>query len=304
MTQSSPSNAPQDPALGQIRDLLLAAEKVVRQGWIPTPAPAQGANDVPYPAESDGLAVTALDRVALIGLTAIVGDRFAILQEVIETLVNAFKYAGTSQLYINERTPDRVVQAERWKAIALRIYALGAVALIYKNAAAIRALVVQQPLEHREGRFWIRDAVTALARGTEFKPKSLIPPAATYLAEHSQFFGYLKEDREHATNVLCQFDVLQCLIATDAANDTRSCYPSFGIYYNERTEPIIANLVRGEWARLAFPAMISDERLAKIIHSLDKETAQLFFDYNGWSYGDWRNPEINAFLKAHSQQLE
>jgi hypothetical protein len=45
------------------------------------------------------------------------------------------------------------------------------------------------------------------------------------------------------------------------------CYPNFGAYWNDRTEPIIADLVNGP-ARQAVPAM-ADDVLAAIINALD-----------------------------------
>lgn len=297
MTKPIGSSLP-DPALGQVRELLLEAEKILRTGWSD---PARGAGASPTaPFEgSDGLAITALDRIAQIGLSAIIGDRDAILDEVIETLANVFKYAGSSQIGLGERTPSALVRADRWKTITLRVYALGAVALSYRNAIAIRALVLRQPLEHHGGRFWIRDTVTALSRGEVFAPKSLVPPAATFLVDHNQFFACLKEDKERATDALCQFDFLQCVIAMHQGGDIQHCYPNFGIYYNERTEPIIVKLVRGEWPREVFDPPISDLALATLLRQLDAATAHAFFDYNGWSAGGWTSNEIVTFLRSH-----
>lgn len=296
---TTPISAPiSDPALGQVRELLLEAEKIIRGGWT-DPMSGAGAFHAAGFDGSDGLAITALDRVAQIGLSAIIGERHAILDAVVDTLASVFKYAGSSQLGLGERTPAALERADRWKAIILRVYALGAVALSYRNSVAIRSLVVRQPLEHHGGRFWIRDTVTALARGEVFAPKSLVPPAATYLIDHSQFFACLREDKERATDTLCQFDFLQCVIATHVGGDVSNCYPNFGIYYNERTEPIIVSLVRGEWARNVFDPPIGDLALANLLRTLDAATAHAFFDYNGWSAGAWTSNDVVNFLSAH-----
>ncbi|KKK77451.1 hypothetical protein LCGC14_2853500, partial [marine sediment metagenome] len=80
--------------------------------------------------------------------------------------------------------------------------------------------------------------------------------------------------------------------------DLSACYPNFGGFYNERTEPIIVDLImRGE-SRQVLPN-VADETLAGTISELDALANKQFFDYAGWRAGDWTDPRLPAFLAKH-----
>jgi hypothetical protein len=114
--------AADDPALGAIRDLLIAAEKIIRRSWKGEPVSANSSDSDETTSVSDGIALTALDRIVQVGIAAVVGARHQIMGEVIQSLVSAFRVAGDKQLHLGDRSPASLTQATRWKEIIVRVF--------------------------------------------------------------------------------------------------------------------------------------------------------------------------------------
>jgi hypothetical protein len=95
---------------------------------------------------------------------------------------------------------------------------------------------------------------------------------------------------------------LQCLIVITKTSDLHGPYPSFGLYYNQRTTPIISLLIRDKNVRNIF-ADINDKDLAKIIIGLDEYATKAYILFAGWHSG-WWPPDIEQFLKANPIQDE
>jgi hypothetical protein len=133
-----------------------------------------------------------------------------------------------------------------------------------------------------------------------FQPRSLIPPATDYVAEHGVFFHRFRQEKDVVVNSLCQFDFLQCLIVFHSTGDDTRSFPNFGVYFKERTEPIIRQLIDGGPARSVLPG-VDDARLAQMIRVLDQNAAHAFFGTAGWELG-WSDPRIDDFLRQHDSK--
>jgi hypothetical protein len=277
-----------------LRDLLLTAEEEVKRAW--DTAPQEPASQNP---SVDTAAQTVLDRVAQIGASLIENRQHEDLALVVDTLIHLFRAAG------EQRPPTLAVapiaderQALRWYDIATRVYVLGAVSVSMNTFSVIRGLVLQQPNEMRKGRFWLRDTVTALARLERFEKKSLIGPISEYVAERPVFYRRFRSNKDAVVASLCQFDFLQCVISVAETGDQGACYPNFGGFYKERTEPIVVDLVTGGKSREALPA-VDDKTLAKIILDLDRLADTQFFSFAAWDGGLWRDKRVMEFLARH-----
>lgn len=280
----------------EVRELLLAAEEEVKRAW--EAADREPANTGLSP---DSTAHTILDRVAQIGVTVVESGRETELELVVDTLIHLYRAAG------EERPPSLAavpiasdLQAMRWYDIVARVYVIGAVSVSLNAFGLIRPLILQQPNEMRRGRFWLRDTVTALARLNHFKDKSLIGPISEYAAERPVFFRRFRNNKDELVNYLCRFDFLQCVVSVAEARDLGACYPNFGGFRKERTEPIIVDLVTGGKARQVVPG-VNDEDLADIISRLDKLADREFFSYAAWDAGYWSDTRVADFLKHHSK---
>jgi hypothetical protein len=140
-----------------------------------------------------------------------------------------------------------------------------------------------------------------LARSNQFEGKTLIPLVADYVADHPVLFRRFRSTKDDAVNALCQFDFLQCLVTVDDTKELRQCYPNFGAYHTERTEPVVALLVNDGPVRQVAPDM-GDQELADFIRSIDKLAGELFFDFAGWDVNWWTNQAISDFLKRYPQR--
>jgi len=277
-----------------LRDLLLTAEEEILRAW------EAAARESPSENPSyDTAAQTVLDRVAQIGTAVIENRQHEDLVLVIDTLIDLFRAAGEQRpptLAVVPLADDR--QALRWFDIATRVYLLGAISVPLKGFAGIRKLVLQQPNEMRKGRFWLRDTVTALARLKRFEKKSLLGPISEYVAERPVFFRRFRNNKDAVVAGLCQFDFLQCVTSVAEAGDLMACYPNFGGFYKERTEPIVTDLVTGGKSREALPN-VDDRGLAKIIVDLDRLADREFFSYAAWDAGHWSDNRVTEFLARY-----
>jgi hypothetical protein len=275
----------------ELRDLLLAAEEEIERSWEMAPQVPTSENP-----SFDTSAHTILDRVAQVGVTLIENRQYDDVELVVDTLAHLYRSAGEQRpptLVPSPIADDR--PALRWYDIATRIYLLGATSIAVKGYTVIRQLVLQQPNELRKGRFWLRDTVTALARLQRFEKRSLIGPISEYVAERPVFYRRFRSNKDTVVNCLCQFDFLQCVISVAEAENIMACYPNFGAFYKERTEPIVVDLVTGGKSRDALPN-VGDKTLATIILELDRVADREFFSFAAWDAGDWRDQRVTDFL--------
>jgi hypothetical protein len=279
-----------------LRDLLLTAEEEIKRAW-----EAAFRDPAPENPSFDTAAQTILDRVAQVGVSLIENRQHDDVSLVVDTLIHLYRAAGEPRpptLAVVPLADER--QALRWYDIATRVYVLGAIGVSVKAFAVVRQLVLQQPNEMRRGRFWLRDTVTALARLRRFEKKSLIGPISEYVAERPVFYRRFRGNKDEVVAHLCQFDFLQCVISVAEAGDLTACYPNFGGFYKERTEPIIIDLVTGGKSREALPG-INDEVLAEIIAELDRLADREFFSYAAWDGGHWSDRRVTEFLARHGR---
>lgn len=248
-----------------------------------------------------------LDRIAQTGIVLIENRQFEDFGLVVNTLIHLFRAAG------EQRPPTLIAspfatesQALRWFDIANRVYLLGAISVSLNAFGLVRQLVLQQPNETRKGRFWLRDTVTALARlnlfrkdagGTTTKP--LLGPISEYIAERPVFYRRFRNNKDDVVSFLCRFDFLQCVVSVTHTGELSACYPNFGGFYKERTEPIVVDLVTGGKSREALQD-VDDKTLATTILQLDRLAAREFFSYAGWDAGSWSDNRVTEFLGRYA----
>lgn len=147
--------------------------------------------------------------------------------------------------------------------------------------------------------FWARHALTMRSRDGGLTRQGLCAVAEDYVERREWFSREFGEDKDGVISALCQFDFLQCVHAIDHVEDYWEAYPSFGVFHNERTEPIIGLVLRDGEARRALLPEMPDERLAGIIKHLDKTAAREFRAFDGWDEDSWRDVRIRDFLNRH-----
>ena len=275
----------------ELRDLMLTAEEEIKRSWDSAP-PLTSSDDPSF----DTSAHTVLDRVTQVGASLIENRQYGDLELVVDTFVHLYRAAGEQRAPTVAMTPladER--QALRWYDIATRVYVLGAMSVLVKGFTVVPLLVLQQPNEMRKGRFWLRDTVTALARLRRFDKRSLIGPISEYVSERPVFYRRFRNNKDTVVNTLCQFDFLQCVISVAETESIMACYPNFGGFYKDRTEPIVVDLVTGGKAREALPN-VDDKTLGRIILDLDRLAAREFFSFAGWDAGDWSDKRVTNFL--------
>lgn len=278
-------------AKAELRDLLAAAEEMVLAEWASADVSPDEATPGALSAGSTGL-----DRITQLGMALIDYEQDKALETVVETLLRIYRYME-GELSVRDISPSSVLKASRWKTVTLRVFSLGAVAVYRSRFSVLRNLVLQVPEPRYKTQYWSRATVTALARGELFQPRSLVPPACDYIAEHPVFFRRFRDNKDNVVDMLCQFDFLQALIIFAETGDYTRSFPSFGAYFKERTEPIIRSVIDGGPPRSVLPKM-DDATLAELIATLDYQTARSFFDMAGWDRG-WSDPRIEEFLKKH-----
>jgi hypothetical protein len=111
-----------------------------------------------------------------------------------------------------------------------------------------------------------------------------------FIRRREWFYKVFRENEDNVISSLCQFDFLQCIHAINESDDASADYPSFGIYYNSRTEPILSKIIEDNQAREALLPPMPDDRLARIVKTLDEKTEREFVAFNGWDATTGRTP--------------
>lgn len=190
-----------------------------------------------------------------------------------------------------------------WQEVMVRVYTLGAI-LVYRNHWLQAQKLIQQEVEwddYYRSYYWSRYILIMAARAGQLEKKGWVPPAVDKIEAHEWLSNLFMSDKDQIINAVCQFDFLQCVYTAIAETGTihgKRAYPSFGLFYKSRTEPIIAKLITPGVLRDSVSSL-SDDQLAALIQDLNNLAAQEFFMYNGWDAWGWSDKRIKQFLDAH-----
>ena len=110
-----------------------------------------------------------------------------------------------------------------------------------------------------------------------------------------------RNNKDDLVSALRQFDFLQCVVSTIQTGDIHNCYPNFGAYFNERTEPVVVSLAKRGPARLIAPN-VDDVTLPTVIRDLDRLAGGLFFSFAGWDRNDWQSETVRSYLRENVGQ--
>jgi hypothetical protein len=244
----------------------------------------------------DNLLIPILDNLLVIGNIAVEYNQYKYFQPV----VSLFKelYISASDIDFPETMDEEAFFSPSWlwQELIIRVYALGAV--LIKNEAfdwvSHLALVNVPDYSGRE-MIWTRHALMVLSREKRTGHPSLCPITISYIRESDYLSLRFLDNEDRIIGSVCQFDFFQSLILL---NIGKMPFPSFGVYYNYRTEPIISKLVRKTSARDAISA-ISDKQLANLIRELDEMAHREFLTHAAWDRNEWTDPEIRTFLNKN-----
>jgi hypothetical protein len=247
-----------------------------------------------------------LDRLAGIAALALFVDEDQWLDEVVSAL---------TRVYASKALREHSVEGARlWLQVIERVVALGGLAVRLNKWAAVRTLVLQRPPGMEDYYTnWLRHALTWAARmnqlvevGDEKRVQlSLIILAKSVAERVTALHPDIPTAGDALLSSLTQFDFLACLVAISAADGQAaggSFYPNFARFYNERTEPIIEQLIsdgQGPMRQAIFPG--TDAELARAIVWLSETATKEAFSWNGWMYIN--SQKIRVFVEQHAELL-
>ncbi len=217
--------------------------------------------------------------------------------------VNAFEaiYGSTATVAMGKSNDPEVHFSPSlvWELVIERIYLIGGLAVLYKSYGYIPTLARRHPLSDRDftRAFWARRTLTILGREHRLAGGSLCRQALTS-GPAIPYIWQQFDSEDKAIGGICQYDFLQNVLALCETRDPSEAYPSFGRFFNHRTEPIVSDLVRGGESRSAMPG-VSDVDLAWAIDTLDEYAAREFFRNAAWDRSDWSDERIREFLRAN-----
>lgn len=190
-----------------------------------------------------------------------------------------------------------------WQEVMKRVYILGGI-LVYRSHWQHVQNLVQQEVEWEDFyrlHYWSRYILTMASRSGQLEKQGWIPSVVDYV-EHQQWISQLfMSNKDQIINSVCQFDFLQCVytsIKDTGEVDVTRPYPSFGLYYKFRTEPVVAKLVIPGVLRDTL-SNLGDNQLALLIQDLDRNAARIFIMFSGWEQGNWLDKRIQKFLADH-----
>jgi hypothetical protein len=238
-----------------------------------------------------------LDNLAVLAITCARYQRTQFLRDVRDALYDVYERAHTTDF---DRWPLRVELRRTWvwEAVIKRVYTTGAALLWLNLYDEVSQYIRQQILwdDYWRERFWARHALTMRARDRGLTRQGLCALTADFIDKREWFYRVFRENEDNVVSAVCQFDFLQCVHTNDEADDERAAYPSFGIYHNIRTEPILSKIVRDDRVREALLPQMPDNRLASIVKFLDQQAGREFVAFNGWDSNYWQDPEVRSFL--------
>jgi len=237
-----------------------------------------------------------LDSLAVISAVAIRYDQLELFSRTIDALYEIFKEAADLDYATPESREVHFGASWVWKEIVARIYALGALLVKYERFSWIPDLALRRvDFHNRITYLWTLFAGVMLSREKRLDTPSLCPLGISFVKENVLFSKLFRQNEDDIIAYTCQFDFLQAIHALHQGDDP---YPSFGVYYNYRTVPIISQLVRDTSARKSLTDM-SDQELARSIVTLDEKAATSFFRFAAWDRREWADPAISEFLDKH-----
>lgn len=246
-----------------------------------------------------------LDRlISLAGVLLIIG-RVDLVTQTIRAL------AAIYNLGFNPRGMDRsmlpISSADLGLRVITRVQALGALATRDAHWSTIRELVLQRPAVH-DADYWqnwiLRGEVMAARAGLLSDPqqgpagKSPLSIAQEHVLRLSSLRPELTDSDEAVVTSLCQFDLLDCLIASSAKADRNrgAWLPDFARWSAERSDPVVVAVIEAADARSAiFPG--SDQELADALRAIGEEANRFAFALGGWR--GYTDPRIHMFLQQN-----
>lgn len=239
-----------------------------------------------------------LDRLTQMGTILLEHQVTDVWERFVEGLVDIYRTLLPTQRYYDHVS---IPTARVLVTVVQRIFILGAYGVKRKRFEPLTTLVLQRPDIDDDYYYWLTHAGVMAARAelTEaFRGRSMVGPMSDVVRERPEFFALFDENMDNVVNAMCQFDFLQCLLISHATGNPDQSYPNFGGYWNERTLPLVRELVTGGPARKALGS-ITDQELAQLLNRLDQFAGREFFRVNGWRPQHWIYPEITAFLERN-----
>ena len=191
-----------------------------------------------------------------------------------------------------------------WQEVMVRVYALGGVLLRFSQWPQIQRLVQQEVEwdEYYRFHYWSRYILVMASRSGLLEKQGWIPSAIAYI-ERQKWMSYLfMSNKDQIVGSVCQFDFLQCVytsIGPENEVDAVRAYPSFGLYYKSRTEPVVTKLIFSGPLRDTVISL-SDTQLATLISNLDVYAGRIFVMFNGWEAAGWSDLRLQNFLKTNA----
>jgi hypothetical protein len=241
-----------------------------------------------------------LDNLAVLAITCAQYRRLQFLSDVRDALYGIYDRAHITD-FDRPSLQVELRQTWVWEAVIKRVYTIGATLLWLKLYDEVPTFI-RQPVvfdSYYQDEFWARHALTMRSRDGALTRQGLCAVTEDFIGTREWFYRVFWESEDNVIASLCQFDFLQCVHAIDESDRHSAGYPSFGIYYNSRTEPIIGLVIKDKRVREALLPQLSDEGLADIVKILDWNADSVSGLLNGWNLNDWRDPDIDAFLKRY-----
>jgi len=241
-----------------------------------------------------------VDKLLMLCSLLIQYGNIAPFSSLISNFYGIYQIGGRNELGFPHSEKEHLSSSVIWKEIILRIYALGALAVLYKRFEALPILVFNPwPKENLSEidphKLWAKHAVTMLSRERRLQQSKLCLLVEEEVNQRDWFFKKFKKNRELFLDCVCQFDFLQCVYTLFRRGSSDNVFPSFGTFKNQRTEPIVLDLILKGKSREALPDL-ADQGLAKIIEILDSLAAKSFHEVYAWEQGSWNNKIIRDFL--------
>ncbi|GAI86453.1 unnamed protein product, partial [marine sediment metagenome] len=241
-----------------------------------------------------------LDNITIFGIQLIRFEKNEYLQLVKKSLYKIYQQA--EKFSFKSISKYGISKYWVWKELLKRIYVLGAYSLERKHYKAAN-IFINQPIEDMQSdtvwrnHLWIRHGLLMLARANQFQEKSLCKIGLDFITRNDYFYGLFEQNDDKVIGYCCQFDFLQCLVVRVRTNDFQAPYPSFGIFQNNRTTPIITLVINDVSIRKEF-VDIDDKRLARIISELDKVAHKEYRLFSGW-VSDFMPEQIKDFIREN-----
>ncbi|MEE9558326.1 MAG: hypothetical protein V3V94_02470, partial [Candidatus Brocadiales bacterium] len=138
------------------------------------------------------------------------------------------------------------------------------------------------------------------------KESNLCSISVEHIKNNPWLFSNFREDEDDVVKLVCQFDLLQCLVLMDEdfkTKESSEAYPSFGVYQKANVEPIVEDLVMSRDSRRALKNS-SDDRLAWYIHKLDNYVPRAQGSLWWWDAGIWQRRNTEHFFRKHHAILD